>query len=169
MPKITRKHAVWGVALAAGVAAVALLGSNHQAISQSVSGKLIAGFRISITTGNPDGCKPASGQDCIVSYVPPTGTYTKTAAVTGFSYTFGNNQTDMLFEPAGTLDAGTVTLGATPLDGSTECVFSTAAITSLTVSPNAGQTIHNAVTALSANTRVCYLYSLGNATWDRSN
>lgn len=94
--------------------------------------------------------------------------YTKVAAATGFSYTFGNYQQEMLFEPAGTLAAGYVTLAPTPVDGSKACVFSTQIITALSVSANVGQTIVNAVTSLAANARACYLYSSSNLQWDRS-
>ena len=94
--------------------------------------------------------------------------YTKAVPVTGFSYTFGNFQERMLFNPAGTLSAGTVTMAPAPIDGGDACIFSTQIVSSLTLNANTGQTINNAITALSANVRYCYTYSLGNKTWDRS-
>lgn len=170
MPKLSRRTALWGAVLTVIIATSSLIGGGYvPAVSQALNGHVTAGFRIGITSSNPQGCIPASGQDCQVSYVPPTGTYTKFAVGTGFSYTFTNNQTDMLFEPSGTISAGTITLGPTPADGAMECFFSTQTISSLTLNANAGQTLNNAVSSLSANARNCYLYSLGNTSWDRAN
>lgn len=103
--------------------------------------------------------------------------YTKGTPGTGFSYTFGNFQADMILAPAGTLAAGYITLAQAPVDGAKNCLFSTTAITQLNVCTNSGagannctQTaINNAATALAANAKVCYTYSLSNTTWDRSN
>jgi hypothetical protein len=94
--------------------------------------------------------------------------YTKAVATTGFSYTFGNSQTNLLLEPVGTLATGTVTFASNPSDGQTACIFSTQTQTALTLSGNTGQTVSNAVTALTALTRYCWVYSVSNATWDRS-
>jgi hypothetical protein len=93
--------------------------------------------------------------------------YTKVAAATGFSYTFGNFQQWMALRPAGTLAAGYVTMAPSPVDGSVACVSSTQIITSLNLSANTGQTLNDAATSLAANARTCYLYSIGNKTWDR--
>jgi hypothetical protein len=63
----------------------------------------------------------------------------------------------------------TVVLAAAPSDGARECIFTSgAAITTLVVAANTGQTINNAVTSLSANTGACYLFSRSNLTWDRN-
>ena len=94
--------------------------------------------------------------------------YTKRTPVTGFSYTFGNFEKDMTFTPAGTLSSGTVVMAAAPIDGGRACIFSTQIVTTLTLSANTGQSINNAISALSANVRYCYIYSIGNTTWDRS-
>ena len=97
-----------------------------------------------------------------------SGSYTKTAATTGFRLTFGNYQTDMLLEPSGTLAAGYITMAPNPVDGANECVFSTHIITALSISANAGQSINNAITTLGALGSACYRYSLSNLTWDQS-
>lgn len=94
--------------------------------------------------------------------------YVKRVPLTGFTLTFGNSQSYLALNPAGTLATGTVTLAPAPSDGAKECIFTTQTITSLTVSANTGQSINNAVTTLSANTGVCYLYSASNTTWDRT-
>lgn len=169
MPRISRRKMLWAALLAPFVLAAVALGFAEPAVSQAINGVLVPGFRIGITTANPKGCIPSSAINCTIAYIPPTGTYSKTAALTGFSYIFGNSQTAMLFEPAGTLAAGYIMFAPTPGDGAEECVFSTAAITLLYLSPSAGQTLNNAITTLAANARVCYLYSLANTSWDRSN
>ena len=96
--------------------------------------------------------------------------YTKRGATvgTGFSYTFANWQRNMLFAPSGTLASGYVTLAPAPIDGGEACVFSTQIVTAFYIAANAGQTINNAATALTANGSVCYTYSKANTTWDRS-
>lgn len=104
-----------------------------------------------------------------IFYGPLGSTYTKAVPVTGFSSTFAASQGDMIMAPAGTLAAGYVTMAPSPVpDGRKACVFSTQEITLLYWSANTGQTMNNAVTTLAANARNCYLYSLSNKTWDRS-
>ncbi len=74
-----------------------------------------------------------------------------------------------------------VKMPAHPVDGQFVYIFSTLAIGALTLLPNTGQQIHLSPAppppkdppgpppslALAADTRVGYLYSAGNATWDR--
>lgn len=93
--------------------------------------------------------------------------YVKNVPLTAFSLTFANTQSWLELNPAGTLAAGTITLAPAPSDGARECIFSTQIVSALTLSANSGQSINNAVTALAANTGVCYLYSASNLTWDR--
>lgn len=96
--------------------------------------------------------------------------YYKSIPLTGFTYTFGNAATSLaVFNPAGTLSTGAITLAASPNDGEDACFFSTGAVSTLTLAANTGQSINNAVTAATANVRYCYLYSASNSTWDRSN
>jgi len=94
--------------------------------------------------------------------------YYKSAPASLFSFTFGNSQSTAAFDPAGTLAYGYVTFSPAPSDGAQQCVFSTAAITTLYLSANTGQTLADAATTLAANGKLCYLYSLSNATWNRS-
>ena len=94
--------------------------------------------------------------------------YTKVVPLTGFSLTFGNSQTDMILNPAGTLATGTLITAAAPSDGQRECVLSSQTQTALTWTANTGQTINNAPTALVAMVPVCITYSASNLTWDRS-
>ena len=70
--------------------------------------------------------------------------------------------------PAGTIAALTVTLPVAPVDGHVLKIFTTQTITTLTINPSAGQTINGtAVTTLSANTGVEYLYNASGAAWYR--
>lgn len=107
-------------------------------------------------------------------YAPPAlvtnvyGYYKGGAFTTGFVYTFGTNVTYAMVAPSGTLAQGYIYLAAAPSDGARNCFFSTQTVTAVTVYANTGQSINNAATALTANTGVCYMYSLSNATWDRS-
>lgn len=102
--------------------------------------------------------------------------YYKSVPGAAFTYTFGVNVTYVAFNPAGTIASGYVTLPANPSDGSEACVFTTQTITAFYVAANTGQSITSAggfssgvtSTALSANTRACWGYSLSNATWDRN-
>jgi hypothetical protein len=94
--------------------------------------------------------------------------YQKWIAATG-TYTFGNSDSYISFNPTTTISSVTVVLAAAPSDGARECIFSSGAgITTLVVAANTGQTINNAVTSLAANTGACYLFSRSNLTWDRN-
>ena len=85
--------------------------------------------------------------------------YSQQTPVTAFSITVGAGVSRLMLTPAGTLATGTITLPAAPVDGQEVCIFDTQTQTALTLSANTGQTISNAVTALTANTRVCYVYA----------
>ena len=100
-----------------------------------------------------------SGQDGILrntDYQTPT---------TGFSYTVGSGIQVVLFKPSGTLATGTVTMPLSPSDGMTVTISTTQTITALTLSPNTGQSINNAVTTLSG--AVSYLYRAADTSWYR--
>lgn len=70
--------------------------------------------------------------------------------------------------PAGTLATLTVTMPPTPVDGQRFRIFTTQTLTALTITAGSGQTINGtAVTTLSANTAVSYIYNGTNSTWYR--
>lgn len=94
--------------------------------------------------------------------------YYKSIPSSLFTFTFSNSQSLAVFVPSGTLAYGYVTLAPAPSDGAQECFYSKAAITTLYLSANTGQTINDAVTTLAALAKNCYLYSASNMTWDRS-
>lgn len=95
-------------------------------------------------------------------------TFTGTGTTTGYSNTFGNYQTRLTLDANATIGYNYVTFAPIPSDGAEECVFSTGAVTSLWLAASSGQTLNDAATTLTANQRVCYLYSKSNTTWSRS-
>ena len=118
----------------------------------------------------PRGQPSAQSQYAPASMVTNAYGYYKgpSATLTGFSYTFAPNVTYAVFNPAGTIAAGTITLAANPSDGARNCFFTLNIVSSLTVNANTGQSINNAATAATAAGTQCYLYSASNLTWDRN-
>lgn len=89
------------------------------------------------------------------------------APLTGFAITLGDRDTALMLTPAGVLATGTVTMPVNPYDGQPIQVSSTQTVTALTVAANAGQTIKNAPTALTAGLGFSYFYNKTAATWYR--
>ena len=87
--------------------------------------------------------------------------------LTGFSLQAPSNFGKMVLNPAGVLATGTVVMPATPSEGFEWRLSSTQAITALTLTPSAGQTIKNAPTALAAGVGIGYTYATTGATWYR--
>lgn len=83
----------------------------------------------------------------------------------GFSITIGHKDGRVLLEPAAGLATGTITFDANPFPGQDVYVGTTKTITSLTVSPGAGQSVVNAPTTLAAGTRFYAQYRAANTTW----
>jgi hypothetical protein len=100
-----------------------------------------------------------AGTDPTVSYQQP---------LTGASITIGAGIKTLLLDPTGTLATLTVTAPASPYDGQALTVMSSQAITALTFSANAGQTVNGAPTAMVANTSFQYRYKASNQTWYRA-
>lgn len=90
------------------------------------------------------------------------------APSTGFSITVGNRTNVLTLNPAGVLATGAITMPASPVDGMPVEVSTTQTVTSLTVSPNTGQTINNAPTTLLAGSGFKYFYNKTAATWYRT-
>jgi hypothetical protein len=87
--------------------------------------------------------------------------------ISGFSITMGDSAQVLQLTPAGVLATGTVILPANPANGQAAEILSTQTITAFTLSPNTGQTINNAPTALTAGTGVALYYNKPNSTWYR--
>jgi hypothetical protein len=59
-------------------------------------------------------------------------------------------------------------LPTAPLDGAKNCYFSIGGVTAMTLYAGlTTATLNNAITAMTANTQYCYLYSTNNTAWDR--
>ncbi len=117
----------------------------------------------------PQGIPGAQSKYVIPAQITSQQGYQKVSPVTGFTYTFGNSQSIILFTGATTPLSGTVTFAAAPSDGADECLFAQGGISTLNLAAGAtGQTIRNAVTALTALTKVCYAYSAADGFWDRN-
>jgi hypothetical protein len=86
---------------------------------------------------------------------------------TGFSITVGNGVGTLILTPAATLATGTVTMPAAPVKGQILHLASTHTVTSLTLSANAGQSVQNAITTISATTPATYMYIDSATTWYR--
>ena len=91
--------------------------------------------------------------------------YDYQALLSGFSYTFVAGVNVLLIDPISTLATGTIKMPPTPSDGMTISFSSTKAILALTVNPNTGQSINNAITALSAGQSVSYIYRSTSLSW----
>lgn len=84
------------------------------------------------------------------------------------SYTFSAGQRQISFTSAATASYAYVTLASGAEDGNEACIFAAGAITALYLVPPSGESIVNAVTALTAGASACYRYSLSNTTWYRT-
>lgn len=90
------------------------------------------------------------------------------APLTGFSITMTVSQSVVSLNPAGTIAAGAIVLPPTLDDGKIVTIFSSAAITALTLSTSNSATFVPAViTALTAGQSVSYVYDLANNQWHR--
>lgn len=93
--------------------------------------------------------------------------YSKASPTSG-TQTFASGQSVMQIGGGTTISTLTIALTAAPVDGQVNCFYSKPAITTLTLSATSPQTLNDAVTAASATTRYCYLYSASNTSWDRT-
>ena len=95
--------------------------------------------------------------------------YQVASPATGFTYKFGNSDSQIVLTHSATIASGTVTLAAAPSDGAEECLYAQNQVTSLVVAKgDSAQTLNNAVTTIAALAKVCYLYTLSTNTWNRS-
>lgn len=88
---------------------------------------------------------------------------------TGFTQTISSTVQTVVFNPAGTLATGSITMPASPANGQIVQVGTTQVITALTVSPNSGQTITGAPTTITPTAGFRYIYVAGISTWVRLN
>ncbi len=91
------------------------------------------------------------------------------APSTGFSLAFTQYQSLMVISSASTLAAGTITLSPTPYNGQQNCFYTRPIVTSLTMAAGTGSaTINNGLTATTALTQYCFVYSTTGNVWERS-
>ena len=103
--------------------------------------------------------------------VGDTTQYQYSVPVTAFAITVARGNTFVLINPSGTLATGAITTDANPGDGQRLCVMSSQTQTALTMTAATGQAFASyggaTVTALTANTPVCWFYIANQAVWVR--
>ena len=157
--KISRLAMVIGAAFAAAFASVAI--AQVPQVSIINPNDLVQVI--------PNGQPSAQSRYALPKQITSQMGYQKQSPVTGFAYTFANSDSLIVLTHTTTLAAGTITFAAAPSDGAEECVYAQNIVTALAlVGGTSAQTIQNAVTTIGAAARVCYLYSLSNQTWNRS-
>ncbi len=109
--------------------------------------------------------QPTAKAQNFAASAPRFGAAASITPVTGFAAQVPQGVDSYQMTPAATLATGTLTLPANFPQGRRLNIASSQAVTSLTVSPNAGQSITGAPTTLAANAAVAFLY-LG-TTWYR--
>lgn len=98
----------------------------------------------------------------IASGVSPV---TRIQPVTGFNFTVPDGIVNLIIDPAGVLANGALVMPSSPKDGQ-ECEFTSSQnITACTFSGNAGQTVVNAPSSMTAGVSVKFIFSQGAATW----
>ncbi len=120
-------------------------------ITSSMSGYYLPGYQTQTTQ------KGAEANDAY-SYQTPS---------TGFSITIDLSVSYLILNPSGTLSTGTITMPYAPVNGQKAFISSSQIITTLTVSPNSGQTLKNAITTLAAGGTAGWMYRAGDTTWYR--
>jgi hypothetical protein len=92
--------------------------------------------------------------------------YQYSAATTGFNQTVGASVSRVIYNPAGTLANGTLTLPAGNVEAKVVTVSSTANITAFQVLPSVGTTlVPSANVTLTAGTSVSYFYHASETKW----
>lgn len=101
---------------------------------------------------------------------PPLGieAYSKQSPTSG-TLTFQRGQSEMQIGGSSTISTLTIVLTPPPYayDGQLNCFYTKPIVTTLTLSATSPQTVNDAVTATTAITRYCYIYSASNQQWDR--
>lgn len=86
---------------------------------------------------------------------------------TGGSVTISDSLPTEILNPAGTLATLTVTMSAAPVDGQIERILTTQTVTTLTVSPNSGQTVLGAPTTTTVSNGYAWQWVASLSTWVR--
>lgn len=131
-----------------------------------------ASNNVSVSGGTIDGAAvggstPAAGNFTNVGYsgVEINTGFNVQSPSTGFNITVGAGIGLQLLSPAGTLLAGTVKMPAAPVNGQVLRIKTTQAITTLTLSPNTGQSLLGAIPTLALGGGIECIYQTSNTTW----
>jgi len=137
-------------------------GGNYSGIA--VTASTINSTTIGVTT-------PSTGYFTTLQgiYLQSTGVmtlaYNQVSATSSASYSFGTFSV-LILAGTGSLTGITVTLPAGALDGQIAQICTNQAISSLTISPNTGQSVNNPATSLSGGQGIAYIYTSSTA-WFR--
>lgn len=93
--------------------------------------------------------------------------YSKQTPLTGFSITPADTVENLILTPAGVLATGTIIMPANPKDGQYFTAVCTQVVTTLTMNPNAGQTLLGGLAAFTANGFASWIYVASTTTWYR--
>ena len=117
----------------------------------------------------PNGVPTAQSQFCQWNCITNVYGYYKNGTGTqNQTYSTGANLSYVTWANASAIAYLYLYLPTAPLDGAKNCYFSIGAVTAMTLYAGlTTQTLNNAITAMSANTQYCYLYSASNTSFDR--
>jgi hypothetical protein len=117
----------------------------------------------------PNGIPNAQSQYCQWNCITNVFGYYKNGTGTqNQTYSTGANLSYVTWANASSITTLSVYLPTAPLDGAKNCYFSIGGAGTLNLYAGlTTQTLNNAITAMTANTQYCYLYSVSNTSWDR--
>lgn len=87
--------------------------------------------------------------------------------VNGDNKTVSNNTAVHIMNISGTIATATTTLPSSPMDGQLVCITSLGVVTTMTISPNSGQSVAQPTNSMSTVAACMYYYRLSNTTWYR--
>jgi hypothetical protein len=98
---------------------------------------------------------------------PTVDTYSYLTPVTGFTITFPNYTNTLILNPLAGLATGTIIFPALLFDGQYISISSSQTISTLTLTPNSGQTIIGAPTTITNTSSIKFIYRAANKTFYR--
>lgn len=93
------------------------------------------------------------------------GVFNYQAPSTGFTLNLIDTDYFVIIDPSGTLATGTIVMGPAPLNGARCEIRFSQIITSLTISPNSGQSVVGAPAATTVGQVITAIYRTSNTTW----
>ena len=86
---------------------------------------------------------------------------------TGFSATIANSTKYLISTTATTLATGTIIMPAKPMDGQVVTIATRGIITTLTHSPNTGQSLRSPLVTTTVDLSAAWIYNASTSTWYR--